>query len=177
MQETKSPLWLSFDTANSSVEVLEGVVKTLKVSKERMQQAASKSYAVATDLAEKLVREKGLSFRQAHRLVGELVREAVKANRKMTDLEPETVKTLSKRLLGREIALSSEELRRAVDPKVSLQERRTVGSPTPREVEKMLRERKSRLIECREKLRSRLLRLEKSRSELMGIVRNSVQGS
>jgi argininosuccinate lyase len=76
MQEDKEGLFDTVDTLLSTLEVFTGLIKTLKVNAARMQQAMSGSYILATDLADYLVR-KGLPFRQAHDIVGKLVRYAI----------------------------------------------------------------------------------------------------
>ncbi|MCJ7654009.1 MAG: argininosuccinate lyase, partial [Dehalococcoidia bacterium] len=76
VQEDKEGLFDTVDTLLSTLEVFTGLIKTLKVNAARMQQAMSGSYILATDLADYLVR-KGLPFRQAHDIVGKLVRYAI----------------------------------------------------------------------------------------------------
>ena len=76
MQEDKEPL---FDAANSlelCVAAMTGMVRDLKANPERMRAVASADYSVATDLADWLVREVGLPFRQAHHVTGALVGKA-----------------------------------------------------------------------------------------------------
>jgi argininosuccinate lyase len=76
MQEDKEGLFDTVDTLLSTLEVFTGLIKTLKINTARMQQAMADSYVLATDLADYLVR-KGLPFRQAHDIVGKLVRYAI----------------------------------------------------------------------------------------------------
>jgi argininosuccinate lyase len=80
VQEDKEGLFDTVDTLLSTLEVFAGLIKTLKIDTARMQQAMSVSYVLATDLADYLVR-KGLPFRQAHDIVGKLVRYAVSKNK------------------------------------------------------------------------------------------------
>ena len=80
MQEDKEGLFDTFDTLISTLEVLTGLVKTLKINTARMVSAISDSYILATDLADYLVK-KGLSFRQAHSIVSKLVQYAIGKNK------------------------------------------------------------------------------------------------
>ena len=80
VQEDKEGLFDTVDTLLSTLEVFTGLTKTLKINTARMQQAMSGSYILATDLADYLVR-KGLPFRQAHDIVGKLVRYAISKNK------------------------------------------------------------------------------------------------
>ncbi len=85
MQEDKEGLFNTVDTLLSSLEVFAGLIKTLKINTARMQDATSGSYILATDLADYLVK-KGLPFRQAHNIVGKLVKYAIGKNKSFREL-------------------------------------------------------------------------------------------
>src|SRR5207244_12165144 len=76
MQEDKEPLFDSVDTLLAILGVLPPMLASLTFRTERMRAAAGENFATATDLADYLVR-KGLPFRQAHEIVGRVVRHAV----------------------------------------------------------------------------------------------------
>ncbi len=75
MQEDKEGLFDTVDTLLSSLKVFSGIMQTLKVNKKRISQVANESYILATDFADYLVK-KGIPFREAHSLVGRLVKYA-----------------------------------------------------------------------------------------------------
>ena len=74
LQEDKEALFDAVDTLAMELPIAAGVIRTLKVNRERMA-AALDAATLATDLADYLVR-KGVPFRQSHHLVGEAVRRA-----------------------------------------------------------------------------------------------------
>jgi argininosuccinate lyase len=76
MQEDKEPLFDSVDTLLAILGVLPPMLASLTFRTERMRVAAGENFATATDLADYLVR-KGLPFRQAHEVVGKVVRHAL----------------------------------------------------------------------------------------------------
>ncbi len=76
MQEDKEPLFDACDTVRLTLLALDGMVGTLVFNTEAMAAQADNPYAAATDLAEFLV-ERGMPFRSAHAVVGELVRDAL----------------------------------------------------------------------------------------------------
>jgi argininosuccinate lyase len=76
LQEDKEPLFDAVDQISLALGALGGMVATTTFRTERMAQAADGSTAGATDLAEHLV-TKGVPFRDAHAIVGGVVREAV----------------------------------------------------------------------------------------------------
>ena len=72
LQEDKPPLFGAIAAFEASLAVLAGLVATLAIDRERMADAAADGYTTATTLADALVR-RGVPFRAAHHVVGELV--------------------------------------------------------------------------------------------------------
>jgi argininosuccinate lyase len=72
LQEDKEPVFDAVDTLLLVLPALAGLVSTLRVHAQRMSAGASTGFALATDLAEFLVR-RGVPFREAHEVVGHLV--------------------------------------------------------------------------------------------------------
>jgi argininosuccinate lyase len=75
MQEDKEPFFDTVDTLAAILEVAPPMLGSLTFRLERMRRAAGEHFSTATDLADYLVR-KGLPFRQAHEIVGKIVRRA-----------------------------------------------------------------------------------------------------
>jgi argininosuccinate lyase len=76
LQEDKEPLFDSFDTNTLVLTALTGIFDSITFNKEEMAQAADKPFSVAIDLAEYLV-HKGMPFREAHSLIGGLVKASI----------------------------------------------------------------------------------------------------
>jgi argininosuccinate lyase len=152
LQGTKPPLWRCFDTVKTCLEIMTGIISTLKVKEEQMRERVNGSTTVAVDMAERLVEERGLSFREAYKLVAALVKEMLKKNKRLQDLKPVEVAEVSLRTLGKRVEVSEEFIKDAADPLSSLLRRRSQGSPQPREVERMLRERRKQLKSYEAKL-------------------------
>lgn len=85
IQEDKEGLFDTVDTLLSSLEVFAGLIKTLKINADRMRDATSDHYILATDLADYLVK-KGVPFRQAHDIVSKLVKYAIRKNKSFRQL-------------------------------------------------------------------------------------------
>lgn len=85
LQEDKEPLFDSVDTMRLILLALDGMLSTLTFNTDVMARQADSPYAVATDLAEYLVRA-GMPFRSAHAVVGELVRRALAGEGSLPDL-------------------------------------------------------------------------------------------
>ncbi len=76
MQEDKEGLFDAVDTLQNSLAVFQGMLATVHIRGGHMARAAEGSFATATDLADYLV-NKGLPFREAHEIVGRMVRYAL----------------------------------------------------------------------------------------------------
>ena len=74
MQEDKEPIFDAADTLELSIAATTGMIADIEVHKEAMREAAGAGHSTATDLADWLVREQGLPFREAHRITGAIVR-------------------------------------------------------------------------------------------------------
>ncbi len=85
LQEDKEPLFDACDTVRLTLLALDGMVSTLKLRTDRMAEAADSPYAAAVDLAEFLVAG-GTPFREAHAVVGALVRTALTDEGSLVDL-------------------------------------------------------------------------------------------
>jgi argininosuccinate lyase len=85
LQEDKPALIDALGVLESSLGVMAGMVATLEVDEERMRAAATAGYATATAVADALV-ERGVPFREAHRIVGTLVWRAERAGLELTEL-------------------------------------------------------------------------------------------
>ncbi len=76
MQEDKVPTFEAFDALELSLLAMAGMVADLEPNREKMAAAAGAGYSTATDLADWLVRELNLPFRDAHHVTGAAVKKA-----------------------------------------------------------------------------------------------------
>ena len=76
MQDDKPPVFEAHDLLALSLAAMTGMIETLTFRTERMRQAAEMGYSTATDLADWLVREGGIPFREAHHITGAAVKRA-----------------------------------------------------------------------------------------------------
>ena len=76
MQDDKPPVFEAHDLLALSIAAMTGMVETVTFRTERMRAAAEAGFATATDLADWLVREAGIPFREAHHITGAVVRQA-----------------------------------------------------------------------------------------------------
>jgi len=131
LQEDKEPLFDAVDTVRLILSALDGMVSTITFRTEQMAEAASSPYAAATDLAEWLV-ARGVPFRQAHVVVGDLVRRALDGEGTLQDLVTTSPD------LGSEAA-------ELLEPGVSVTRRTTRGGGSPAAVADQIERFRARL--------------------------------
>lgn len=94
MQEDKEPFFDAKDTVISCLKVMEGIISTLKVNKENLMKSVKKGFLNATEAADYLV-NKGMAFRDAHKVIGEVVIYCEDKNSAIEDLSLEELKQFS----------------------------------------------------------------------------------
>ena len=95
MQEDKVPVFESADTLALCIAAMTGMVAEASFDADRMKADAGKGYATATDLADWLVREKDLPFREAHHVTGALVKLAEEKTVSLEQLSLEDMQSVS----------------------------------------------------------------------------------
>jgi argininosuccinate lyase len=88
LQEDKEPLFDAVDTIELCLGALEGMLAGITFDRERMAAAADDEMVAATDIADLLVR-RGLPFREAHAVVGSLVRHALDSGIRLSEIDAE----------------------------------------------------------------------------------------
>jgi argininosuccinate lyase len=97
MQEDKEPLFDAIDTIELCLDASEGMLAGVAFDRERMEAASGDEMLAATEVADLLVR-RGVPFREAHGIVGGLVRDAVERGVALSELSPEDVRKHSEHL-------------------------------------------------------------------------------
>ncbi len=85
MQEDKEGVFAAVDTVEMCLPVFTGMIRTMKVNKEVMLQAAKGGFTNATDAADWLVKQ-GVPFRDAHAIIGQLVLYCIEHKKSLDDL-------------------------------------------------------------------------------------------
>lgn len=128
-QEDKEPLFDAVDTLELTLPIVAGVIQTLRVNAGRMRAALDESM-LATDLAEYLVR-RGVPFRQAHHLVGALVKLAETRGVKLSALSLDEFRGVSDQF--------GDDVYAVFDFDASVQARDVFGGTSPAAVREQLR--------------------------------------
>lgn len=125
MQEDKEAVFDGLDTASLSLKTFCGMIKTMKVKKENMRKGAGLGFTNATDVADYLVK-KGMAFRNAHGVVGEIVLECINKNKMIEELTLDELKEFS--------PIFEEDIYHAIDLITCVEERKVMGGPSTESV-------------------------------------------
>jgi len=98
MQDDKEPVFEARDLLTLSLEALGGMVSTVEFVPERMRAAAALGFSTATDLADWLVREADVPFREAHHITGRAVKAAEERGCDLADLPVDALKAIDQRI-------------------------------------------------------------------------------
>jgi len=120
MQEDKEAVFDACDTVKMCLQVFAPMVATMKAKVDNMLLAAQKGFINATDLADYLVK-KGLPFRSAYKISGELVALCIRENTVLEKLDLATYQQYSE--------LFGEDLYQAIDLVACVEKRTSVGGP------------------------------------------------
>jgi argininosuccinate lyase len=101
MQDDKEPVFEAHDLLMLSLRALAGMVETVEFVPERMRAAAEQGYATATDLADWLVREADVPFREAHHITGRAVKLAEERGCGLAELPLDALRGIDARIDAR----------------------------------------------------------------------------
>ncbi|MER3537609.1 MAG: argininosuccinate lyase [Thermus sp.] len=136
LQEDKEPLWDALTTYQDSLRLLTTLLPGLKWNRERMWKAAEEGFALATELADFLA-QRGVPFREAHHVVGRLVRRLIQEGRGLKDLSLDELRTHH--------PLFSEEALPLLRLETAIHARASYGGTAPRAV-------RERVLEAKEEV-------------------------
>jgi len=135
LQEDKAPLFDAIDTLTASLSVMAAMVPRLRIRGDRMREAADTGYTLATELADYLA-TRGVPFREAHGIVGAIVRQAMADQRSLTDLTLDELRAHSQAF--------GEDVLAWLSAETAVARRGATGGTSPANVRRRLRVKKLR---------------------------------
>ncbi|MFF3021052.1 argininosuccinate lyase [Gottfriedia sp. NPDC057948] len=129
MQEDKEGMFDTVYTVVGALQLLSGIIDTMKVNENRMYEAVKNDYSNATDLADYLVR-KNIPFRQAHEIVGKTVLYAIENHKFLGELNLEEFKMINE--------VFEEDIYHTLNPKTVMEARISEGGTSTNEVWKQI---------------------------------------
>jgi argininosuccinate lyase len=141
-----------------------------------MLEICNENFITATELADLIVKEKGIPFRTAHRIVGALVSEAINAGKRPAEINAEFVDEISKKVIGKPLNIKGEKIKRALLPFEAVATKNVTGGPSPTEVKRMIKIREKIISKKQENLKNRAKRIEDAQQLLFSAMENLIEG-
>ena len=126
LQEDKEQVFDAADSLMLVLAAMEGMVRDMSADPDVLTAAASSGYSTSTDLADWLVREAGLPFREAHEATGRLVAMAEAENKELQELTLEQMKSVHKAI--------TDQVRDVLGAESSVRSRTSFGGTAPERV-------------------------------------------
>jgi len=130
MQDDKEPVFEAHDLLSVSLAAMAGMIETTTYNLERMRAETEVGHATATDLADWLVREAGIAFREAHHITGRAVRLADEAGVPLWALPYDALRSIDERIKPGVFDVLS--------PDASAKSRTSFGGTAPAQVRKRI---------------------------------------
>ena len=129
MQMDKPALFDCVETIEDMLPLMAQLIKSIKVKKENIAQAVDSQYFYSVDILEYLIK-KGVSYRDAHDIVGTMVKKCLDKNINISDLTLVQLQKYSKNF--------TLDVKKLLKPEVSVKIKRSVGSTNPSMVKKQI---------------------------------------
>ena len=129
MQEDKELSFDAFDTVKGCISLFKGMIDTMRFNPKRMEDSAKHGFTNATDAADYLVK-KGVAFRDAHGIVGQLVLHCIDKGIALDDMTLEEYKEIS--------PVFENDIYDAISLKTCVETRLTLGAPGPSMMNKVI---------------------------------------
>jgi argininosuccinate lyase len=164
--EAVAPLWDALNQAEAVVQLTNRTVLGLKVNKALMLKRTTTDFSTATELADLLVREKGLPFRIAHGIVGTLVTQVLERGLTWEAVTSDMLDQCAIEIAGQPIDLTHDQIEQALDPMRNLAGKQATGSPGSIETGRLIDRARETLSEQQRTVRNWQTQQEQAHCEL-----------
>ena len=137
LQDDKEIIFKSYDTIINCLKIFDEILKNFSPNKNKMLELASNGYITATDLADYLVKNHAMSFREAYQKTAAIVNLAEKRNKKLNELEIGDLKKIEPKLTN--------EVLKIFDLKNSINAKKSYGGTAFDNIKKMILKYKKQL--------------------------------
>jgi argininosuccinate lyase len=172
-QEITPKLWDSLETIRTSLDMIHKLVPKLIVTKD-VSKRALKSFVAATELANLLVRDYGIPFRSAHKIVGALVKFLIDSKLTFEDATPKMLAKISEESAGIKLTVKSEDIKALADPLKLVNACNVKGGPAPAEVKRAVCEREKQVLLTKSIISKMDKELEEAEIKIENIIKKFV---
>jgi argininosuccinate lyase len=171
LQEDKPFLWQAIDDTYSTISIMSQQMDKMTFNTQRALQMCWENFSTATELANYLVSENGLPFRETHRIVGMVVNQLLKSNKNLSDTN-----FVSQSLSTFGIDINPQQLQNIFDPIQAISRQDSTGGTSPSSVREILDSLNEDLAEKEKCLSERHLKIQKAFENTLNITHLFLNG-
>ncbi|WHY98205.1 argininosuccinate lyase [Peribacillus simplex] len=136
-------LYRAFSNAGRVMKLMYAVISTLKVNEEHTKKMAAKSSITVTELADTLSRDYDISFRKAHSIASHIAKRSIGEGKELYDWDTQDINKIINEFVA--VNLTEDEWKKIISPEYFVEIRSIQGGPSPKEVTRMIVNRKQKL--------------------------------
>jgi len=173
-REVKEYIDLGLTKTKAMIKVLEKVLTTLKIDKEKMLSQVENNYSLTTDLADFISQKSGVGYRLIYKIVGQVVDEAINKGKLLKEISADEI--INKALMNKvKLQLTNEEIKKAIDPKLVIEKRNHIGGSSVSSMKKSLKNAQNAIKDINQSIKKKLLVFTKAKEKTDLIVNNLLE--
>ncbi|MAZ07471.1 MAG: argininosuccinate lyase [Rickettsiales bacterium] len=137
LQEDKEPIFDSYSTIKLVLDVINEVFISIKINKKSMMKSSKEGYTTATDLADWMVKNLNITFREAHIKTGKIVLMAEKGKKKIYELPLDVLQSIEPRI--------KKEVFESLTSEKSIEEKKSYGGTSKKQILNAIKRAKKKL--------------------------------
>lgn len=143
------------------------LLATIKVHEDKMLARARDGYSAASELANEIMRSNGLDYRTAHDVVQTFILKSVEKGLPSMEADIRIFQEAAQEVVGKELDMSQDRLREALDPVHFVNVTNSRGGVAPKEVARMIKDRREKLAKARARHLQRIKQLEDGKARML----------
>jgi argininosuccinate lyase len=129
-------LYRAFHNANRVMKIMQAVLATMEVDKEKAKKMAMESSVTITELADTLARDYNISFRLAHSIASRISKKTLQEKKELYEWDVTDINAMIRPFVN--VSLTEAEWKKIISPQYFVEIRNHPGGPNPREAERMI---------------------------------------
>jgi argininosuccinate lyase len=167
----------TIDVAISVTKLMAGIISTLVPQRKTMSLYVTQGFGTMTDVADMLVKNSKISFRQAHDIIAKTVTKAISEGKTANQITQYAIREAAPKSIEKKLVISEEQLQMAIDPFANIQRRCGIGGPAPVEVKRMISDRRIRIELDEARHKDRFFQLNRAYQQLENAERQILDSS
>ena len=149
-RESTRTCWESCEETLKSLALVNLLVQRVEPDRQRMAARAADDFSTVTDLADLLVRQADMSFRDAHHIIGAVVRRTLDAGHGAGAITADVIDDAAFQQVGRKAGLPPPDVAACLDPQRNVSARQSLGGPAPQAVLAHIARRRAAVAQARQ---------------------------